>query len=677
MPNAEETLNDLVRDLCWSHATSTMGRVEDMLIDASESPRRKVVCILGAGASHALQELPTGKQAAAQAEAMLGFAEGSDTDSSSPYGGRSKLYRNQLDELEEAFALDRTEFETRFLAMSNLDRPATLEVMHELFETKYRPNEGYEILAHMLKHRFLHAVISYNFDELFDEALRGEMRSTEYHRVVSSEESLSGSVSSADDGGGRCFFVKPHGTLSREETLRFTRRDYHNIPPAVDSLIGTLLDPDQPVALWVIGFGMKSREFVRLLTERLGSTSWADSRIYHTIPEPRSRFSLGLPKAEEKVFQSIYRPLPPEPHLNGLVEELWCAIRSRFQDGFTPRDIWRHKFLALTMRSCPKPTYYRRRTMAELVLAVAKAKGWVSFADLAQGRTGYFYEKLRSKEPDSESLLDMCETVGLSPVSYSAATLHLGDASAGHWTTMTTAKESAADELMIRFERNTGLTMESPVREEAVQNLRSIWTGREVEVSHTPAARLHQFMCRSALPIHTYGELIWRTHQLLLDDWTALFVIAETGEWLADLPPAIRERVSQRISSVAMVVADVGQYEDRLRPNLNLPETGLRQMPWWGHNVHMTLSLGDLDGQMRVLQCIVFSRRLRSASIAPVLIADPDDADGLLDTFVAYWAKSRPDGKVRYVDTSAIEEARAHLETSFLGGHPLPQRRLR
>ena len=59
-------------------------------------------------------------------------------------------------------------------------------------------------------------------------------------------------------------YVKPHGTASHKSSMRFTRGDYFLLPENMRQLLLECLTRTD-VTMIVIGFGMQSEEFSRLI----------------------------------------------------------------------------------------------------------------------------------------------------------------------------------------------------------------------------------------------------------------------------------------------------------------------------------------------------------------------------------------------------------------------------
>ena len=118
-------------------------------------------------------------------------------------------------------------------------------------------------MAHLLKHRFLDAIISFNFDELLDQSLDDELAKHEYKLVVS-ERDCDELVSEPCDPGYVPLYVKLHGTASEPESLRFTPHSYYAIPARISSVVQALLRSEHCV-IANVGSDLGSFDFQRLL----------------------------------------------------------------------------------------------------------------------------------------------------------------------------------------------------------------------------------------------------------------------------------------------------------------------------------------------------------------------------------------------------------------------------
>lgn len=96
----------------------------------------------------------------------------------------------ERERLERITAVDPSEFEAQLSALGQTlggDRRVR-SAISELYRVRHPTIHTYELIAHLLKHRFLDAVINMNFDELLDQSLDDEVGVGEYHRIVSDRD---------------------------------------------------------------------------------------------------------------------------------------------------------------------------------------------------------------------------------------------------------------------------------------------------------------------------------------------------------------------------------------------------------------------------------------------------------------------------------------------------------
>jgi hypothetical protein len=207
------------------------------------------------------------------------------------------------DELEERFGRDETElnrlslvygsdvelFETRLFALSK--NPETMREVRKTISEKYSLKHptllGYELLAHLLKHRFIDAIISCNFDELLDRSLDDELDASEYKHVISERDcnDLQLDPSATDYIP---LYVKLHGTASEPDSLRFTPDSYYSIPDRISNVVRELLHAEHCVVANV-GSGLATFDLQHVLG----------------IPRKLDVFNLSLEPVEQSVSRKI------------------------------------------------------------------------------------------------------------------------------------------------------------------------------------------------------------------------------------------------------------------------------------------------------------------------------------------------------------------------------------
>ncbi|MBK6976711.1 MAG: hypothetical protein IPH28_06005 [Cytophagaceae bacterium] len=99
-----------------------------------------------------------------------------------------------------------------------------------MFNQRTYPSVFYEILAHIFKNRFVDAVINFNFDESFDQAVLEEISTGELKKIVSDGDCVPYVDLVEEHNLKLPLYIKPHGTFSEKSSLRFTKEHYIDIP---------------------------------------------------------------------------------------------------------------------------------------------------------------------------------------------------------------------------------------------------------------------------------------------------------------------------------------------------------------------------------------------------------------------------------------------------------------
>jgi len=195
----------------------------------------------------------------------------------------------ELNRLSLVYGLDVEDFETRLIALSkNSD---TMREVRKTISEKYSLRHPtllvYELLAHLLKHRFIDAIISCNFDELLDRSLDDELDASEYKRVISERDcnDLQLDPSAAEYIP---LYVKLHGTASEPDSLRFTPDSYYSIPDRISNVVRELLHAEHCVVTNV-GSGLDTFDLQQVLG----------------IPQTLDVFNLSLEPLKHSVSQKI------------------------------------------------------------------------------------------------------------------------------------------------------------------------------------------------------------------------------------------------------------------------------------------------------------------------------------------------------------------------------------
>ncbi len=390
--------------------------------------RVRCIAVVGAGASAPL----------------LGRGNELVKDLEREFAAEEELREEESYRLQRVYGLDPEDFETRIAALSRT--PEITRHVREAISKRYVARHptilGYELLAHLLKHRFLDAIVSFNFDELLDQSLDDELGQNAYRRLVSDRD-CPGVVTNPDAPDYLPLYIKLHGTATEPDSLRLTREAYYKLSQQLMEVVGELFESQTTIVL-NLGSAMTGFDLQRLLR----------------IPERLEIFDLSLTPLEKPVQKAIrserraarpdsFHPdedrekpdffLPAEDLAEKKNEQWSCdewlkqltnAMGRRSGKGpkkqidpnslarlvdFRPVD--RHEAVADVLgpaatlsRWLKDPEkhraeyadYLRKRTIVELALSGAKARGLAQLSWLAIDRSGSYFELYRREGRTSE-----------------------------------------------------------------------------------------------------------------------------------------------------------------------------------------------------------------------------------------------------------------------------------
>jgi hypothetical protein len=308
--------------------------------------RTRNILVVGAGASmDSFTGLPGGDLLIRRMmnEQKANFPDGStvanrlqmDTKEILSITGKDKLYfENYLYIMSRSF-MTQNEIRKKIKTMTN---------------ARYATTFFNEIVAHMLKHSFLDAVINFNFEETLDQAILEEIGAGNYHNIISDGHCIDLDSITSKGTLKVPIYIKPHGTNSHKSSLRFTNKHYFDIPEDIATmlkcLVGgfkngdeietmlrqndrkkvghinfsdpaplrqTILENDKNrtihrVNLIAVGFNMESIEFLDILNNYLPT----DSKIYYINymePPPQLMQDVYRTKLADFFLSSHYRHL--------------------------------------------------------------------------------------------------------------------------------------------------------------------------------------------------------------------------------------------------------------------------------------------------------------------------------------------------------------------------------
>lgn len=236
--------------------------LEKLRINIKNNANRNIILIIGAGVSFEAANLPLGKTLAKNLVNKLGCN----------IGLKKSQFEDELDFLERKYHFEKDDFKTILFALNKIDSPSLiLSTINSLSLSNKIDSDIYEIISKLFVDNSVNHIINFNFDELLDKELLKYKNSFEYSQIYSDKDIIQQNENSTS----KPFYVKPHGTISQPNTLRFQREDYYKLEDETNKLLFRLFS-EKPVDIILIGFRLKFHDISTLISHYLKPSS----RIY-------------------------------------------------------------------------------------------------------------------------------------------------------------------------------------------------------------------------------------------------------------------------------------------------------------------------------------------------------------------------------------------------------------
>ncbi len=547
--------------------------------------------------------------------------------------------RLELDRLENVYGLDPDNFETRLTALCRT--PESERQVREEISREYRLRHPtllpYEFLAHLLHHRYLDMIISFNFDELLDQSIEDELGADEYTRVVTEGDF------DPTRGVEGPLYIKMHGSATEPDSLRFTRERYYWTPRSIIKLVEDKFDVDNLVVM-NLGFTMDSFDFQYVLRKP------ANLELYHLDPtrleaevvdgitwqreKARERRETDRPAALDKPARIAQveksDPKPGADFLENLLEGLMERLEGRCEKPSSGpaewRSVLRHRAVVKVVDGSDlhKPArhkrYLRRRAILEIAFTAAKGRGVVSIGSMVNDRCGRYYDLYKQLAgADADSWPCLCEAGGLVesetyPDTYEVLKTVRQKESGTGTDTPNIHQFYLADPVKLARHVATSLGIRKKENKQLVtlltETLKNLQLDTEIEI-HSCDDRVCSKLFTTPTQLKTLTALKGWTRSLLETEpeFDELWLVAETGQWIAQ--DAIRTILTRRCSEIHLLQA--------FDADVAIPRVEIKthQLPWGRHNRHMTVLRSE--GQTKA--AIYFVRRLRSTTVSPVYLS--------------------------------------------------------
>lgn len=403
-------------------------------------PSRNIL-VLGSGASAAAfgeSHFPLVSKAIREVERVLA------TEGASP-----EFVERRLDEESKRVATfygyegARTDFETQLGILSGIFSPeAVADALSGLYSERYAPHMIFELIAHLLKHRFIDAVINFNFDELLDVAVNEEIGESHFHNIISdghcqplSEIMIRGRLKIP-------LYIKPHGTVSHKSTMRFTKDQYFRLPTAMYTFMRDIVaghhreqadrhEGYRPYRTNIIsvGFGMGSLDLLGMLKQAVKDegAEQNDFAVFHlNVGSWGSAENAEKMRKGTDVARQYFMNIDQFDGIEGALRTLWGKAESCFSRLYRPRGIARHEIIHQIFHKASAPgksgfrvparsdaAYFFARVCTEVVIALAKGNGRLDLSHAVSDRVGTYFDRLsRSNQFSARSMLSVMDELG-------------------------------------------------------------------------------------------------------------------------------------------------------------------------------------------------------------------------------------------------------------------------
>lgn len=668
----------------------------------SSSRRERFILLTGAGLSHVATKgvMPLAKDA-------IKFIKEEVKKTNIP----NHIFEEEAERLKFSTQLDINEFETQLLIYSKYAVSAVKKGLKKICKPKYIPNIEYEILAHMLQHRFIDIVMNFNYDEIFDVILKEEISKGEFKYIY-----LEGHCPDnyekeflIDNRLKQPVYIKPHGTISHTSSLRLDRERISVLPVEIRKLITNMIQAKVPeqdhseqkfldVNFIIVGFGMKSPVLLEAIKEYLDSKQYKNPPKFWFFDKKKnlSEFSLGLePKYREIIEKnSHFFCVDDKDTLEIYLDTLWKKVAESFSDDYPPTGIERHKLInsifddnedAIRRRKTKEyqKVYFRDRLFTELALDILSSDGVTNTQQIMSGRFDHYLHKYNERANSNEQLSIDTAIKKLGFVNYKGFVADV-------FTPLEPSK-FGSDEFLHDFHNKLSEQLSSERglyyqknRDEVLGLSRKINQRNRLRINpkfNHPHNGLFSPLQVNRI-LNTSLNWIYRYRQALeKDNWDLMLAVSERGRFLTPDSKNIQEKYTQifkdKRAEVILSSLDLPQLKNRIDEDkfqkFNLLSKNVLYLPWWLHNRHLALFMkknqkGNIESEIEnwdFVSGFFYESRMLSRTVNPVLITGKENLEKLFYNFVLYWHKSKQyteqlrNEKPRYIQ---ISDGSEHLK---------------
>ncbi|MBT8231780.1 MAG: hypothetical protein HKN51_14780 [Saprospiraceae bacterium] len=674
-------LEELANKLVLNQITNSIEDYDNKLIkkitndDKNKLVKLKKECryvlLIGAGASHyTTNKIPLARQAYEKIRENI-----QQGDSLTTKLIDDELYKNSL-----IYKLNKTDFESQLFAISKYFPQEVEKNLVQLFKKKYEIGLFYEIVGHLLKHRFIDIIINYNFDEILDNVISEEIKNEDFNIIYSDghcpENYTEGTIHKNNRGLKTPIYIKPHGTSSHSSTMRFTRKDYYNISHQINKFIQTLFigehnkdDYKYELNLIIVGFGMKSFELNEIIKNTYEIKNKGKKRKHHTKINSYIFDYLQkdqyLESINDEVIYNKLNPIhfhSPNPDSFDIAfHELWKLIHSKYKEEYKPKGIERHILLSRIFSDKTtflnsyntKKQYFKERTYFEITVLYLASDGLLNAVQLRKSRV-YKYFKLYKKAKGRKRLSSFLKDMGISKYKgYVADTFIIEDARINQ--TYNILFKHFYEKLLLNIRNKI---VQDKIRKNKKEILKDLFPkikknnllNVNYDNSYMYDVKFERITARNIIRNDTHWAYLFRHIFENKNTWDALYTISEMGRFL--FKPEQAEFIGKKQIEIIASSFDIEDQERKInwKPfRNNLISKKPLKLPWWLHNQHLVLFLkkskskneNTLKHNLELKYGFYFDSRLLNRDVSPLFIDDQDNLNKMLNIFTSYWDKAK------------------------------------
>jgi len=733
-PTSIEVLDRLATELAINYVDSSISTVDlnrnserrktvkrvcvdEVVSQLGDRPRRNVLFI-GPGATVAAfgpQALPIGRKAVEALDREL-------PERPSWMDDRIEEEKRRLGVVLDHQNIDE-DFEIHLAVLSGIYPPDMVtEALARMYNVRYRPHLTFELIGHLLKHRFIDVVVNLSFDELLNQAIDEELGNSAMHYVVSDDDCRNLDFFMVGDRLKKPIHVKPRGTAGNRSTLRVTRDHYFSLSNPMRLFLEQILEGKTsddaataryPTNLITIGLDIQSPNITQILRSvagshpitiyHLNSRRWFDANRAQLAERTGVNRHL-LVEVEEAEVVGTRRTVKGIETLHDTLRKLVNQIGLKFQESYKPRGIARHEIIHEIffdeIRRTRVPThekgsdsevdYHRARLCTELVLSLAKNNGRIDLTSLVRDRVGTYFEELRSatlqseteNDPEASSLESVLHlfhdagvTMPLRGTEGNILSIQIPEDSKSRrgrwlWTRLCSALQQIPNKEI--QDRARWLMSDDRDQSYSWDRFDSLLASEARDINPNFDHR-QLLLSRAPGPdevLHTNLALALKLEEIARSDWDVLLVVTEFGHSFHKVASYINPDVkgTKRFCIILAEnehkLATGGGRLGSAPQGVDAAQIRTFSLPYWLHNRHMILGLKATEkiNEWDYTSAILYDRTGLSNRINPVYISQKNkvDLDALKDVFFRYvWQARTPTWLSEYKEKSEEEIKRA------------------